>query len=101
MIAKRFSKHYGYALHWKSAFMFIALALVAPGAQAQTGGVFDLHWNSIQSGGGYSVGGNYRLYSIIGQPGTEPPLSGNNYTLMGGFITPARTTTDVKAWPLY
>lgn len=68
--------------------VLILLALlvtrIAP-ASAQSGGGYDLTWNSIDSGGGtFSTGGNYSLGGTIGQPdaGTQ---SGGSYTLTGGF----------------
>lgn len=68
--------------------LLILLALTtshsAP-ASAQSGGAYDLTWNSIDGGGGMgSIGGTYSLSGTIGQAdaGTS---GGGMYTLDGGF----------------
>jgi hypothetical protein len=53
-------------------------------ALAQTGGGYDLTWNTIDGGGGTSTGGAYTLSGTIGQPDAGA-LSGGAYTLNGGF----------------
>ena len=53
-------------------------------ALAQSGGVYDLTWNTIDGGGGTSTGGVYSLSGTIGQPDAGT-LSGSPYTLNGGF----------------
>jgi hypothetical protein len=63
----------------------LALLLLTGVALAQTGGGYDLTWNSID-GGGYmfSTGGGYSLGGTMGQPDAGL-LSGGGYTLAGGF----------------
>ena len=74
---------------------FFALVLVLLGifigvngirlAIAQSGGGYDLSWNTVDGGGyTFSMGGGYFLGGTIGQPdaGTH---SGGPYTLGGGF----------------
>lgn len=54
-------------------------------ASAQSGGIYDLTWNSIDGGGvTSSIGGAYSLGGTIGQPDAGT-LSGGTYTLNGGF----------------
>jgi len=53
-------------------------------AQAQSGGGYDLTWNTIDGGGGTSTGGVYSLSGTIGQPDAGT-LTGGTYTLNGGF----------------
>ena len=54
-------------------------------ASAQSGGGYDLTWNSIDGGGGmFSTGGNYSLGGTIGQADAGT-MSGGNYSLIGGF----------------
>jgi len=54
-------------------------------ALAQSGGGYDLTWNTVDSGGAtFSTGGNYSLGGTIGQPDAGV-LSGGDYTLAGGF----------------
>ena len=64
-----------------------ALLLLAGGAvvHAQTGGGYDLSWNTVDGGGAmFSTGGSYSLGGAIGQPDAGT-LSGGGYTLVGGF----------------
>ncbi len=53
-------------------------------AASQSGGGYDLSWNTIDGGGGVSGGGAYTLGGAIGQPDAGV-LSGGDYTLAGGF----------------
>jgi hypothetical protein len=54
-------------------------------ANAQSGGTYDLTWNSIDGGGGmFSAGGAYTLGETIGQADAGT-MSGGSYTLNGGF----------------
>ena len=54
-------------------------------ALAQSGGSYDLTWNSIDGGGAmFSVGGTYSLGGTIGQADAGT-MSGGAYTLNGGF----------------
>ena len=68
--------------------VLVAVALAAWRALptvAQTGGVYDLSWNSIDGGGvTFATGGNYSLGGTIGQADAGV-LSGGAYTLTGGF----------------
>ena len=62
-----------------------ALLLLASVALAQSGGGYDLSWNTIDGGGTtWSEGGGYSLGSTVGQPDAGV-LSGGGYTLAGGF----------------
>ncbi|MBN1139109.1 MAG: hypothetical protein JXM73_21190 [Anaerolineae bacterium] len=64
-------------------FVFSVLWSAAPVA-AQSGGDYDLSWNTVASGGGTSSGGGYTLSSTAGQP--DPGLlTGGGYSLGGGF----------------
>jgi hypothetical protein len=52
---------------------------------AQSGGGYDLTWNTVDGGGAtFSSGGSYTLGGTIGQPDAGA-LSGGSYTLAGGF----------------
>ena len=54
-------------------------------ASAQTGGGYDLTWNSIDGGGAtFSTGGGYSLGGTIGQADAGT-ASGGAYALNGGF----------------
>jgi hypothetical protein len=54
-------------------------------AHAQTGGIYDLSWNTFDGGGtNTATGGIYSLGATIGQP-EAGRQSGGIYTLFGGF----------------
>lgn len=54
-------------------------------AAAQSGGGYDLTWNTIDGGGAtFSTGGGYSLGGTVGQPDAGV-LSGGDYSLIGGF----------------
>ena len=61
-----------------------ALLLASSLALAQTGGLYDLSWNTVDGGGGVSTGGVYWLAGTIGQPDAGA-LTGGVYSLCGGF----------------
>jgi hypothetical protein len=73
-----------------SALVIVGFLVVLQSSQgvlavlAQSGGGYDLTWNTINGGGGTSVGGGYTLSGTIGQPDAGA-LSGGTYTLNGGF----------------
>lgn len=67
-----------------------ALTLVllpfAGNAAGQSGGGFDLDWNTAPGGGEtISFGGGFSLLSTIGQPDAVDGLSGGTFELDGGF----------------
>jgi uncharacterized membrane protein len=74
--------------------ILIALALVALLASlsvsnattwAQSGGTYDLTWNTLDGGGAtFSAGGTYELGGTIGQADAGT-MSGGQYALGGGF----------------
>jgi hypothetical protein len=69
-----------------AVLMLALLALVLPAqSAAQTGGGYDLTWNTIDGGGAtFSAGGGYQLGGTAGQPDAGRQ-SGAGYTLTGGF----------------
>ena len=63
----------------------IALASSQTTTSAQSGGTYDLTWNTIDGGGGmFSTGGNYSLGGTIWQPDAYK-MSGGVFSLSGGF----------------
>lgn len=70
----------------KSAVMLLAgcLLIFPIPALSQTGGPYDLSWNTIDGGGGQSSGGQYILRGTIGQPDAGW-MAGGSYELLGGF----------------
>jgi hypothetical protein len=77
--------------------ILIALLLVVGVsiAQAQSGGGYDLTWNTIDGGGAmFSAGGAYSLGGTIGQPDAGT-LGGGSYTLVGGFWSGATVRYNI------
>jgi len=63
----------------------LALLLVVTRAFAQSGGSYDLTWNTVDGGGAmFSTGGSYSLSGTIGQADAGA-LTGGSYALAGGF----------------
>ncbi len=70
-----------------SALALLALALSQPAAwtQAQSGGGYDLIWNTFDGGGvTFAAGGSYTLGGTAGQPDARSHMGGS-YDLGGGF----------------
>lgn len=68
------------------------LACASTGAHAQTGGAYDLSWNSLAGGQMFATGGAYSLGSTTGQPDAGV-LAGGAYAISGGFWVPAQAPT--------
>lgn len=68
------------------AMLVLAVLVVLPTAagHAQTGGPYDLRWNTFDGGGGASSGGIYALTGTAGQPDAGR-ASGGAYAVSGGF----------------
>jgi hypothetical protein len=66
--------------------MAILILIAVSGlVRAQSGGDYDLTWNTIDNGGAtFSTGNGYQLGGTVGQPDAGM-LSGDAYTLVGGF----------------
>ena len=58
------------------------MLLLAPGASAQS---YSINWYKIAGGGGTSTNGQYSLSGTVGQPDASGPMTGENYSLTGGF----------------
>lgn len=65
------------------------MALMLTSSMAQTGGGFDLTWNSIDGGAGNMSGGVFAVTGTIGQFDAQPlpPISGGGFELIGGFVS--------------
>jgi hypothetical protein len=75
------------------SMLILALALPVP-TQAQ--GPDAPPWSSVDNGGGLSVGSVYTLCGAIAQPDVGQ-MSGNTYTLGGGFWASAAELAHVEA----
>lgn len=69
--------------HFTAARALIAVGL-ASNAMAQSGGSYDLTWNTMDNGGGTSTGGTYLMRGTVGQSDAGD-MSGGTYRLQGGF----------------
>jgi hypothetical protein len=69
----------------KKAILLLALLIPAL-SQAQT---YSINWYKVAGGGGISAGTNgsaiYSVSGTIGQPDASPVMTGDNYSLTGGF----------------
>ncbi len=70
----------------KVMMMLITMLLLGAGANAQTGGPYDLSWWTIDGGGiTFATGGSFNLGGTIGQPDASNALTGGAFSLTGGF----------------
>lgn len=63
----------------------LALLVTTLTVAARSGGPYDL-WECIGCAGGYSSGGQYVLFSTIGQAAAGPTMNGGTFTLDSGFL---------------
>ena len=69
----------------KALIVVCLLLLITLPVLAQSGGPFNLEWNTSDGGGGtFSTGGNWSLGGTIGQLDVGS-LSGGTFILNGGF----------------
>ena len=67
------------------ACVLTVLLLAAPRASSQSGGAYDLTWNTTDGGGiTFATGGDYQLGGTIGA-GDAGAHGGGAYALAGGF----------------
>jgi hypothetical protein len=65
-------------------------------ANAQSGGTYDLTWNTFDGGGAmFSAGGSYSLGGTIGQADAGSIASGGAYALNGGFWSGTKANYNV------
>ncbi len=62
-----------------------SLTLLFLAAATNSLGNFEIPWHTIDGGGGTSAGGNFALSGTIGQHDAGNPMTGGNYSLIGGF----------------
>lgn len=66
--------------------VILLLLLGVTSALAQTGGTYDLSWNTVAGGGEmFSTGGTYSLGGSAAQPAVGGAFTGGNYSLTSGF----------------
>lgn len=70
----------------------VVMLLVAPSnTLGQSGGGYEFTKSTISGGGGSGIGGDYQLTGTVGQHSVAE-ISGGNYSLKGGFWSPASAT---------
>jgi hypothetical protein len=76
--------------------LMAALMAVSQGVLAQTGGGYDLSWNTLASGG-WTSGGVYTMDSAIGQPfaGVVAGIADPGYSLCAGYLCGVQSTSRV------
>lgn len=68
-------------------FLLILLVMIVIPVVAQSGGDYDLTWNTVDNSGGIiSTGSTFTMTGSIGQP-EAGFASGGSFTFSGGFIT--------------
>ncbi len=83
------------------AALALLVCTIVSVAIASMGGGYDLSWYTIDGGGGTSTGGGYTLSGTIGQPDASvTPMTGGNYTLVGGFWPGAAAGVPVPDFTL-
>lgn len=65
--------------------LLVVLGLLSAAVALAAPGTFSLPWWTVDSGGGASQGGGYSLTGTSGQPEAGTLLTGDVYTLAGGF----------------
>jgi hypothetical protein len=63
---------------------WLLMAAQSTSVLAQSGGGYDLRWNTLGGGGGPSAGGSFTLNGTIGQADAGT-MSGASFVLSGGF----------------
>jgi hypothetical protein len=77
----------------RNTFIIVLFICVIFGQEilAGSGGPYVLEWTTIDAGGGTSSGGEYTLTGTIGQHDAGTLMTGENFSLTGGFW-PGRQT---------
>ena len=65
--------------------MVVAAALMLAGVGQIHAQNYSIDWFTIDGGGGTSTGGVYSVSGTIGQPDAGGPMTGGNFSLVGGF----------------
>lgn len=80
--------------HKRTLLLAIAflLLLTAGIAYAQTAGNYDLHWWTLDGGGGRVTAGSYVVEGTAGQPDASNPVRAGSYQLTGGYWSGSPTS---------
>ena len=75
-------------MRFRKTLVGMVLASTLSSSSAQTGGGFDLRWNSIDGGAVNCSGGGFAVTGTIGQFDAQPApsMSGGPFEVSGGFM---------------
>jgi hypothetical protein len=78
-----------------SALVIILITGILSGAASADVLSYSLDWWTVDGGGGTSIGGDYALSGTVGQADANV-LTGDEYTLSGGFWPGGETVVDYR-----
>ena len=66
-------------------WILLGAGTLAPSANAQVGGPWDLSWHTADTGGGQSGAGPWHVHATLGQADASSTLAGGSWSLALGF----------------
>ncbi len=83
-------------IHWSLCLALLGTLLLATVVLAQSGSVYDLHWNVLSGGGALSTGTTYQINYSFAQPSTVNLSAGTTYQMGQGYWYGGGFPTAVK-----
>lgn len=84
-------------LPWSLFIALVCTMTIGTVVLAQSGAIYDLHWNVLSGGGALSTGTNYRINYSFGQPSTIDRSGGGGYPAVGqGYWYGGTSPTAIK-----
>jgi hypothetical protein len=83
-------------LRWSLLLALACILAAGTVVLAQSGAVYDLHWNVLTGGGNLASGAAYRVHYSYGQPSTVSYSTGTTYQVGQGFWLGDPVPTAVK-----
>jgi hypothetical protein len=72
-------------LNFRSGVLTLAVALASMAWNTAIAQTYSIDWYKIAGGGGTSTGAQYSVSGTIGQHDAGGPMTGGNFSLVGGF----------------
>lgn len=66
-------------------FLILAVLFVTAGVVYAASDGFSIDWWTVDGGGGTSQGSDYKVSGTIGQPDVGPLMTGDDFSVVGGF----------------
>lgn len=85
-----------FRIHWSLLFALLVTLALGTVVLAQSGSLYDLHWNVLSGGGALSAGTNYRINYSFGQPSSISLSIGSSYQVGQGYWYGGGFPTAVK-----